>query len=273
MDPGFQPDRLLTLQLEFPDFRYRNDAQVMSFVTQLSERLEAAPGVESVGMADSLPLSPVGSIGSITIEGKADLRAKPDDLPGSFPPPPPPPPGPAGALIGPSAFFSRVSPGYFRTLGIPLRQGREFGPHDIRRSLPVTIINEAMSRRYWPGENPLDKRLKSDGMGEWRTVVGVVGNVKRFALEDEPAPEFYIPLLQSIEESGGKPETQASASNNPKESAKAGEKEKPGKSAESDDPATFAGIALLLVSVAFIASYVPARRATKVDPLVALRHE
>jgi putative ABC transport system permease protein len=428
IDPGFQPDRLLTLQLEFPDFRYRNDAQVMSFITQLSERLAAAPGVESVGMADSLPLSNVGSVGTITIEGKADLRAKPDDLPDSFPPPPPPPPGPAGALISPSAFFSRVSPGYFRTLGIPLRQGREFGPHDIRSSLPVAIVNEAMARRYWPDENPLGKRLKSDQA--WRTVVGVVGNVKRFALEDQPAPEFYIPLLQPIEESGGEQETHAIAGANPKASAKAGEKEKQGKSAESDgdsvsmvmsstadqglasyislvvgatgrpealadavqqtvwsldrdqpilklgtmqarldeiyaprrfnmllfgvfalvalvlaaaglygtlaymvaqrtheigirlalgaqtrdvlwliirqglaltligvalglgaalgltrvlqnllyevsatDPVTFAGIALLLVSVAFIASYIPARKATKVDPLVALRHE
>jgi putative ABC transport system permease protein len=235
IDPGFQPGRLLTLQLEFPDFRYRNDAQVLSFVTRLGERLVATPGVESVGMADSLPLSIVGSVGTITIEGKADLRGKPDDLPGSFPPPPPPPPGPAGAFIGPSAFFSRVSPGYFRTLGIPLRQGREFGPHDIRSSLPVAIINDAMARRYWPGENPLGRRLKSDGMGEWRTVVGVVGNVKRFALEDQPGPEFYIPLLQSIKELGGKPETQASSGANPKGSPKAGEKEKPGKSAESDD--------------------------------------
>jgi putative ABC transport system permease protein len=233
IDPGFQPDRLLTLQLEFPDFRYRNDAQVMSFVTQLGERLKAAPGMESVGMADSLPLSPVGSIGSITIEGKADLRAKPDDLPGGLVPPPPPP-GPPGGFIGPSAFFSRVSPGYFRTLGIPLRQGREFGPHDIRRSLPVAIVNEAMARRYWPGENPLGKRLKFGQKDGWRTVVGVVGNVKRFALEDQPGPEFYVPLLQPIEDSGGEQETQASASANPMASAKAGEKEKPGKSAESD---------------------------------------
>jgi putative ABC transport system permease protein len=92
-----------------------------------------------------------------------------------------------------------------------------------------------MARRYWPGENPLGRRLKSDGMGEWRTVVGVVGNVKRFALEDQPGPEFYIPLLQSIKELGGKPETQASSGANPKGSPKAGEKEKPGKSAESDD--------------------------------------
>jgi putative ABC transport system permease protein len=100
--------------------------------------------------------------------------------------------------------------------------------------LPVAIINEAMARRYWPDENPMGKRLKFDGDGSWRTVVGVVGNVKRFALEDQPGAEFYIPMLQPIGESGGKPETQASAGANPKASAQAGEKEKPGKSAEPD---------------------------------------
>jgi predicted permease len=91
VEPGFQPDRLLTLQLEFPEFRYPNDTQVMSFIMRLSERLAAAPGVESVGMADSLPLSTVGSFGTIAIEGKAGLRAKPDDLPSGVAPPPLPP--------------------------------------------------------------------------------------------------------------------------------------------------------------------------------------
>jgi putative ABC transport system permease protein len=261
VEPGFRPDRLLTLLLEFPDFRYRNDAQVMSFATQLSERLAALPGVESVGMADSLPLSPVGSFSTISIEGKADLRAKPDDLPfGAVPPPPPP--GPAGAFIGPSSFHSRISPGYFSTMGIPLRQGREFGPHDIRRSLPVAIINEAMARRYWPGENALGKRLKSSGSEEWRTVVGVVGNVKRFVLEDQPAPEFYLPLLQSIEEeSGSKPELSASAGNKPN---KAGEKDKPGKS-EEDDGDSFIGVMSLTANPRLV-SYISLMVSTRGRP-------
>ena len=184
IEPGFQPDRLLTMQLEFPASRYRDNAQVMSFVTELNERLAALPGVESVGMADSLPLSPVGSFSSIFIEGKADIMTKPDD--------------PLSGVSGPSAFLSRVSSGYFRTLGIRLRQGREFGPEDRKGSLPVAIINEAMAHRYWPGENPLGKRLIADG-AEWRTVVGVVGNVRRFALEDQPKQELYMPSLQPPE--------------------------------------------------------------------------
>jgi putative ABC transport system permease protein len=182
IEPGFKPDKLLSMQLEFPASRYHDNAQVMSFVTGLNERLAALPGVESVGAADSLPLSPVGITSTIFIEGKADLRAEPDD------------PTYGDGASGPSAFLCRVSPAYFRTLGIPLRQGREFGPEDRQGSLPVAIINEAMANRYWPGENPLGKRV-SDGFA-WRTVVGVAGNVKRFALEDQPKPELYMPSLQ-----------------------------------------------------------------------------
>jgi putative ABC transport system permease protein len=99
---------------------------------------------------------------------------------------------------------------------MPLRQGREFEPQDRPCSLPVAIINEAMARRYWPGENPLGKRLRADGV-EWRTVIGVVGNVRRFALEDQPAPEFYMPLLQPSDLAG----SSASACNKPPDNAQA----------------------------------------------------
>jgi len=181
IEPGFKPDKLLALQLEFPASRYR-DTQVMSFVTRLNERLAALPGFESVGVADSQPLSRFGGdSSSIAIEGKLDLKAQPDD--------------PVPDDTGPSSFLSRVSPGYFRTLGIPMRQGREFGPQDRQGSLPVAVINEALAQRYWPGENPIGKRLLAFG-GGWRTIVGVVGNVRRLGLEDQPKPELYMPSLQ-----------------------------------------------------------------------------
>jgi putative ABC transport system permease protein len=183
IEPGFNPDKLLTLQLEFPASRYRYNAQVMSFVTQLKERLATLPGVESAGVADSLPLSPIGIFSSVFIENKPDLEAKPGD------------PLYDGKVSGPSAFLSRISPGYFSAMGIPLRQGREFGPEDRQGSLPVAVINEAMAQRYWPGENPLGKRVRADGVA-WRTVIGVTGNVSRFALEDKPKPELYLPSLQ-----------------------------------------------------------------------------
>src|SRR5262245_18002868 len=189
VEPGINPDKLLSMQLEIPASRYHNNAQVMSFVTELNERLAALPGVESVAMADSSPLQRIGGISTIFIEGKADLRDEPGnplygrDLDGHRAP------------SGPSAFFSSVSPGYFRTLGIPLRQGRDFGPEDRKGSLPVAIINEAMAQRYWPSENPLGKRVGNVRFG-LRTVVGVAGNVKRLALEEQSMPELYMSSLQ-----------------------------------------------------------------------------
>jgi putative ABC transport system permease protein len=206
IEPGFNPDRLLTLQLEFPASRYRDNAQVMSFITQLNERLTVLPGVGSVGMADSQPLSRVGGFRTIFIEGKPDLRPKPDD----------PLYDPQHEASGPSAFLSRVSSGYFRTLGMPLRQGREFAPEDRQGSMPVAIINEEMARRYFPGENPIGKRLTAD---RCRTIVGVAPNVRRFALEDQPKPELYMPLLQPDKSERGR-----FGCNNPQETAQAGGK-------------------------------------------------
>ncbi len=222
IETGFQPDGLLTLHLEFPSYKYREDAHVTAFVTQLGERLAVLPGVEGVSVADSLPLGVIGSFSSMMIEGKPNLTAKLDDLPFGMAPPPLPSGSTDSPLIGPSAFFSTISPNYFTTLGIPLRQGRQFAEHDNRRSLPVAIVNEAMARRYWPEEDPLGKRLKSAGSEAWRTVVGVVGNVKRFALEDEPTPEFYVPLLQPFASINDEPETPASGRKKTKAPAKTG---------------------------------------------------
>ena len=333
--------------------------------------------MESVGAADSLPLFKIGGYGSIIIEGKTVFT--------------PPPPVKTKMMVKdapPKAFFAEISLNYIRTMGIPLRQGRDFDSHDNRQSSPVIIINEEMARRHWPGENPVGKRLKF-ALGEqqpWRTVVGVVGNVKRFALEDQTIPEFYLPLAQPVDESGsnlltlgtfvvvrgaGRPEVLAEAV---RQTVWSLDRDQPIRqlvtmedrlaevfaprrfnmllfglfalialslaaagiygmmsytvsqriheigirmalgaesrdvlwlvvsqgmiltligvavglgaalaltrvlknllfSVSATDPATFAGIALLLISVAFIACYIPARRATKVDPLVALRHE
>jgi putative ABC transport system permease protein len=148
---------------------------------------------------------------TIFIEGKPDLRAKPDD------------PMYRAKASGPSAFLSRVSAGYFPTLGIPLRQGRDFGPEDRQGSLPVAIINEEMARRYFPGENPLGKRL-SAGVTGCRTIVGVAPNVRRFALEDRVGPELYMPLLQPDKSERGRV-----GCNNPQETAQAGGKGGKGK--------------------------------------------
>ena len=128
----------------------------MSLITQLSERLEAAPGVESVGMADSLPLLKKGRVYSILIEGKTDFAYvySLTEIPKKGP-------KPSGLKPLPRAFFSEISPNYMRAMGIPLRQGREFDAHDNQQSSPVAIINDALARRHWPSENPIGKRFKN----------------------------------------------------------------------------------------------------------------
>ncbi len=201
--PGFQPDKLLTLQLEFPWSRYRAETMVNSFVTLLSENLPSLPGVESVGATSNLPFTSSGLFSPYSIEGRPNIDQNTDeDLPfGAFSPPPPPP---GGAASNPNSrplmgFNSKVSPGYFRTMGIPLRRGRVFDPHDDEHSPSVVIINEAMAQRFWPGEDPLGKRIALGQGPPWLTIVGVVGNVKQYALEDKTRPEFYRPFAQSAE--------------------------------------------------------------------------
>jgi putative ABC transport system permease protein len=188
---GFQPEKLLTLQFQPPSYKYRDRAMVTTFITQLSERLAALPGVESVGAADTLPLHKKGGIISIVIEGKTDYVWEPNVGPK---------PSYAKTRL-PKAFFSEITPNYIRTMGISLLQGREFNAHDNRQSLPVAIINESMANQHWPGENPIGKRFKFYSANSWLTVIGVVGDVKRYALEYQTIPEFYLPLLQPRNES------------------------------------------------------------------------
>jgi putative ABC transport system permease protein len=212
--PGFQPQNLLTLQLEFPWYRYGAGAMVNSFVTLLSENLAALPGVESVGATASLPLTGAGNFRFFSIEGHPNIDPhEEEDLPFGWSPPAPPPLKLGTQTIRVlTAFHSEVSPGYFQTMGIPLQRGRGFDGHDDAQSQRVVIINEAMARRFWPEEDPLGKRLKLGSLltsDPWLTIVGVVGNVRHFALDDKPRPEFYRPLQQAAERKNS--DTQARA--------------------------------------------------------------
>jgi len=203
LEPGYQAERLLTAQIELPAAKYPGKVLVTAFAEMLTERLRALPGVQSVATATALPLSRYGSFSSFTLEGAAEsATGTADDLPFGYDPPPPP--GPAGASQRPLPiiFNSNVSPEYFLTMGIPVRRGREFSPHDTAKSQPVVIINEALAQRYWPGGNPLGKRIKFGSPmapTPWMTVVGVVGNTRHFSRDDKVRPELYRPLPQVAE--------------------------------------------------------------------------
>jgi len=175
VNPGFQPQNLVTMTVSLPSSKYQRVAPVVAFYQQLIEKLARLPGAQTASAASFLPITGSGGQGMLTIEGRSFA------------------PGTA-----PSATYRRNLPNYFRTLGIPLVEGREFTERDDGREQKVVIINESMARRHFSNEDPLGKRIKV-GPPEnepWLTIVGVVGDVKNEGLQVESALATYEPFAQ-----------------------------------------------------------------------------
>jgi putative ABC transport system permease protein len=174
VDPGFQPDHLLTMNVTLINQKYREEAQVIAFFRELPARLRALPGVKVVSAVSNLPISGGDSNGNITVEGR------------SFP-----------AAQTPAASFRRILPNYFGAMGIPVKQGREFNERDTGAE-KVVIVSEGMARRFWPDGDAVGKRIKiGPPQNEpWLTVVGVVGDVKNIGLEASPSLATYEPHAQ-----------------------------------------------------------------------------
>jgi putative ABC transport system permease protein len=174
VNPGFRTDHVLTMQLSLPPARY-SGLQVGLFHEQLLRRIAGLPGVQTSGICRFLPLSGHDIGLNFRIEGQPYLR-DPDQ---------------------PRAFYRTASGGYFAALGIPLVRGRVFDDRDNQRTPKVAVINEMTARRYWPGEDPIGKRILS-GLDEdqWSTIIGVVGDVKHIGLDAGTDPEMYYHYLQ-----------------------------------------------------------------------------
>jgi putative ABC transport system permease protein len=171
VNPGFAPERVLTMDLSLTDTRYPARRQKSEFFSQVLRRVESLPGVRSAALTDSLPLSPY----------RGFLMMSPNRL------------LPSAALSGSTIAMMRmltVSPGYFYTLGIPVLKGRTFTDHDDEHALKVAVVNEALARRLWPTEDPVGKQLNN------MTVVGIVGNTHHEGLGQDTEAEFYVPYLQ-----------------------------------------------------------------------------
>lgn len=178
VNPGFNPEHLLTMQISLPAAKYREPQQIDGFFQQALEKIRALPGVESAAISTTVPLSGMNSAGSFVIEGRTTA-------PGEM--------APWG-----NRWFAGAS--YFQTLGIPLIKGRYFDDRDVRDAPQVAIIDETMERKFWPDENPIGRRIsfQRDPQGNpiWREVVGVVGHVKHRGLEGESPVQYYIPHRQ-----------------------------------------------------------------------------
>lgn len=194
VDPGFDTSNALTMSVVLTPIRYSEPNQQLAFLDQALERIRVVPGVVSVGATTTIPLTGGGSTQPFSIEGR-----------------------PAGAIAEqPMAQTRYISPDYFRAIGIPLRQGRFFSDQDRDNSVPVVIISEAMARRFWPGENPIGKRLTPSFHHEQgtREIVGVVGDVKSRGLDSDSSTMMYLPYKQAprpfmsfVVRTASKPET------------------------------------------------------------------
>jgi putative ABC transport system permease protein len=172
VDPGFNPEGVLALELSVPDARYSDPADVARFYQQYVEALAAQPGVVAAGGVMRPPLTPRGFGGTFSIIGSEDN----------------------------DKFTIQVRPataGYFEALGIPLRRGRLFTPADRRGTSPVVLVSEEAARRFWPGKDPVGQALRLhvaiSGEEPVREVAGVVGDVKLRGLESRPSPVAYVP--------------------------------------------------------------------------------
>ncbi|HXG65434.1 MAG TPA: ABC transporter permease [Blastocatellia bacterium] len=359
VDPGFQADRVAAFQVHVWD-KHPEPGQRAAFFEQTLEQIAALPGVQAAGAVSALPFIGVDSIDidiAFTIEGQ-----------------PVPAPGQE-----PNAYYTLATRNYFAAMGIPLLSGRSFTAYDNQQSAPVALINQAMARRYWPGEDPVGKKITVRyGRPTTREIIGVVGDVRHTGLDSEPRPEIYIPHPQQpdgsmsfvVRTSGDPAAIMAAVQDRiwsvnkdiafpeiaplhqlisqtlaqwrfnllllgsfaaialmlagvgiyglisfsvSQRTHEIGVRVALGAEmrdilkmvlgegmalalagvgiglagafaltrlmasmlfgVSATDPLTFAAVALLLVGVALLACYIPARRATKVDPMIALRHE
>jgi putative ABC transport system permease protein len=171
---GFDPDRVLTMQISLPRAKYANPKQVSGFYEQTFQRLRSLPGVQSIGATSKLPLTGMGISGGIVIDGR--------------------PPDAAEQLTMDRRV---VTEDYFRTMSIPLKNGRFFSAGDWSNP-KVVLINETGAKRYWSGEDPVGRRLRfEENPDSWVEIVGVVGDIKHSSIEADPRPELYIPYFQS----------------------------------------------------------------------------
>src|SRR5262245_32292919 len=176
-DGGFDPRGVLTAAVSGPDIKYKEPAQRRAFIEQVVSKVQAIPGVQHA--ASALPLLGGWQSGFV-IEGR-----------------PEPPPG-----QGPSADIQRISPDYFRIMGIRLLKGRIFGAQDQADSQQVCMIDETFAQKHYPGEDPVGKRLRFGGHDQgnqnpWIEIVGVVNHVKHYGVDQDSRIEMYLPYTHS----------------------------------------------------------------------------
>ncbi|PYP23495.1 MAG: hypothetical protein DMD55_16875, partial [Gemmatimonadetes bacterium] len=183
VNPGFDAQGLVTFWISPPPTRAQNPVRLAALYTQVEDAARALPGVTSVALTNFTPLSPGGLPSPVEIPGRA-----PDPV------------------RDPRVWFMTVSPGYFRTMRIPLRAGREFTEPDLSGG-PAVIVNEAFARAFWPGLDPIGRQVTLHKAVQGRpdfgeplpgTVVGVAGDVHHFGLDTPAEAQVYVPFTRTV---------------------------------------------------------------------------
>ncbi len=175
VEPGFEPENVLTLGLELPGRTYPEDERQTAFWLELQRRVAALPGVLQVSAAQSLPMSYSTWSNSYRVEGT-------ESVPGQRP----------------NAIYQTILPGYFATLGIPLVRGREFNDQDMFPNAPQTVIvSRHLAEQWWPDEDPIGKRINYGGDPErdpWQEVIGVAEDIRWDPRSQETESHMYRPF-------------------------------------------------------------------------------
>jgi putative ABC transport system permease protein len=177
VDPGFAAENRLTMSVTLPGAKYPKAPQWIAFYNQLGERLKALPGVKAAGFTSVLPFSGNFDGRGLAIEDYPKARGEED-----------------------SVDLYIVTPAYLEAMAIPLRQGRALAEQDTDTAPLVALINQTMADTLWAGQNPIGKRIKFPGSERnpqpWRTIVGVVADVKQYGLDRKDPMQIYLPEAQ-----------------------------------------------------------------------------
>jgi predicted permease len=177
VNPGFNPDRVITARISLPESRYKDDSRARGFLTSLVDRVTALPGVKHAGFETCLPFSGCGNASAIEIPGRPLGPGEPPPVPS----------------------FHSISPGYLAAMGIPVLQGRGFLANDGPDSPKIVLIDEFLARKYWPKGDAVGHKIKR-GVDEdkdlW-TIAGVVGTTKTRDLTEKTVGQLYFPYTMT----------------------------------------------------------------------------
>jgi len=176
VDAGYKPEQVLSLRVTPSRERYRRPEDRVAVATRIVDAMRDQSGVTSVSLAAAVPLGDDGRMShGMLIQGRT---VGPND-------------------VAPQAEMQIVSGEYFNTIGVPLMKGRTFDEHDRLGAEEVAVISRSLAQRYWRDSDPLGARISPDGGDTWLRVVGVAGDVRDHALDQDPIDVFYVSFAQT----------------------------------------------------------------------------